>query len=72
MSDLDVQHFLGIYQIRLRMQEEGITNPSHEIKQLTRTIVDKLLRLPLDEKIVLEDHKMKDSKGNVIAEFPKE
>ncbi|HYV90828.1 MAG TPA: hypothetical protein VE978_03560 [Chitinophagales bacterium] len=70
MSDLNVQHYLGIYRTRLKMQEEGITNPTQEFKEITRTIVDKLSKLPLDEKIILDDHKMKDSRGNVIAEFP--
>ncbi len=35
MSKLDVKHFLGIYRIRLRMQEEGITNPEPEYKVIT-------------------------------------
>ena len=70
MSDLNVQHYLGIYQMRLKMQEEGISNPTQEFKEITRTIVDKLSKLPLDEKIILDDHKMKDSRGNVIVEFP--
>ena len=69
-SDLDVRHYLRIYQIRLESQEQGVTNPPQEIKNLTRTIVDKLSKLPLDEKIFLDDHKMEDSKGNVIVEFP--
>lgn len=68
--ELDVRHYLRIYQTRLEMQEEGITNPSQEIKDITRTIVDKLSKLPLDEKIILDDHKMKDSKGNIIVELP--
>jgi hypothetical protein len=70
MSDLTVQHYLGIYQTRLKMQEDGITNPTQEYKDITRTIVEKLSRLPLDEKIVLDNHVMKDSKGNIIVEFP--
>jgi len=68
--ELNVRHYLRIYQTRLEMQEKGITNPCQEITDLTRTIVDTLLKLPLDEKIILDDHKIKDSKGNIIVEFP--
>lgn len=49
MEKLDVKHFLHIYQIRMRMQEEGVTNPSSEIKKFTRDLVEKLRKLPLDE-----------------------
>tara|TARA_R110002050_G_scaffold16798_1_gene50706 strand:- start:20 stop:238 length:219 start_codon:yes stop_codon:yes gene_type:complete len=71
MDNLDVKHYLGIYTIRMQMQDDGITNPSDEIKLLTKTIVEKLSQLPLSEKIELENGKMTDSKGNVIAIFPK-
>ncbi len=71
MGNLDVKHYLGIYKIRLQMQEEGITNPSDEIKLLAKTIVEKLSQLPLTEKIELENGKMTDSKGNVIVVFPR-
>jgi len=71
MSVLNVGHYLRIYQIKLKMQEDGITNPAQEFKEFTRTIVEKLSKLPLDEKIILDDNKMKDSKGNIIVEFPK-
>ncbi|WP_336129370.1 hypothetical protein [Mesoflavibacter sp. CH_XMU1422-2] len=68
---LDVKHYLGIYKTRLEMQNSGITNPTNEIKKLTRTIVEKLSLLPLEEKIELENGKMIDSKGNVIITFPR-
>ena len=71
MGNLDVKHYLGIYKIRMQMQDEGITNPSDEIKLLTKTIVEKLSQLPLTEKIELENGKMTDSKGNVIVVFPR-
>jgi len=71
MGNLDVKHYLGIYKIRMQMQDEGITNPSDEIKLLTKTIVEKLSKLPLTEKIELENGKMTDSKGNVIVVFPR-
>ena len=70
MSKLDVRHFLGIYQIRMRMQEEGVTNPSPEIKNFTREFVDKLSKLPLDEEIKIENYSFYDSKGNLIATIP--
>jgi len=71
MDDLNVKHYLGIYKTRMQMQNEGITNPSDEIKLLTKTIVEKLSQLPLNEKIELENGKMTDSKGNVIVVFPR-
>jgi hypothetical protein len=67
---LDVKHYLGIYKLRMKMQKDGVTNPSLEIKELTKTIVEKLSVLPLDEKIELENFKMIDSKGNIIVKFP--
>lgn len=71
MNKLGVKHFLGIYQVRLQMQKEGVTNPAQEIKELTQTIVDKLSKLPVDEEIILENHVMKDARGNVIVKFPR-
>ena len=71
MRELTVRHFLGIYQIRLRMQKDGTTTPTEEIKELTQTIVDKLSKLPLDEKITLDDDILRDASGNAIAKFPR-
>ncbi|MFK6999709.1 hypothetical protein V3Q90_02225 [Flavobacterium oreochromis] len=65
----DVAHYLGIYQIRLRMLEEGVTKPTPEGEIIIRTIVEKLSKMPLDEKIILSDKKMFDSKGNLIVDF---
>lgn len=67
---LDVEHYLGIYSLRKRMQEDGTTNPSEQIKKFTRDFVEKLESLPLNEKIVLKDHSFYDSKGNLIIEMP--
>lgn len=64
---LNVEHYLNIYKIRLKMMEDGVTNPTFEGRQIIQTVVEKLSKLPLSEKIVLEDGKMKDSKGNVIV-----
>ena len=69
---LDVEHYLGVYSIRKRMQEDGITNPSEQIKKFTRDFVEKLERLPLKEKIVLRDYSFYDSKGNLIITIPTE
>lgn len=68
-SHLDVEHFLNIYRIRLRMFEEGITNPTDEGKIIIRTIVEKLSKMSLDEKILLVEGKMFDSKGTLIVDF---
>ncbi len=67
---LDVKHYLGVYKTRMEMQNSGITNPSDEIKELTKTIVEKLSLIPLEEKIKLENGAMIDSKGNIIVTFP--
>lgn len=68
---MDVRHYLKIYQLRKKMQDEGVTNPKDEIKELTKTIVEKLSLLPLDEKINLSNNSMFDSKGNIIVTFPR-
>lgn len=67
---LDVEHYLGVYSLRKRMQEEGITNPSEQIKKFTRDFVEKLESLPLKEEIVLQDSSFYDSKGNFLMEIP--
>ena len=72
VNNPNVQHVLSIYQSRLKMQEDGITNPTKEIKDLTRTIVEKLSKMPQDEKLIFGDDMIKDLNGNVIAIFPKE
>ena len=70
MKKLDVQHFLGIYQIRQQMQERGITNPSDEIKTFTKDFVLKLSKMPLDEEVKIEGNSFVDSKGGIIATIP--
>ena len=69
---MDVKHYLGIYKTTKEIQDSGLTNPSDEIKILTKTIVEKLSLLPLDEKIEFSNNSLIDSKGNVIVTFPKE
>jgi hypothetical protein len=70
MKKLDVRHFLGIYQLRKRMQDEGITNPSEEVKNFTREFVQILSNLQMDEEITIEHNSFIDSKGNLILRFP--
>ncbi|MES1181752.1 MAG: hypothetical protein ABUL44_03060 [Flavobacterium sp.] len=67
---LDVEHYLGVYSLRKRMQEEGITNPSEQIKKFTRDFVEKLQSLPLTQKIVVQDNSFYDDKGNLIMKIP--
>jgi hypothetical protein len=67
---LNVEHYLNLYNIRKKMQEEGITNPSEDIKYFTRMFVEKLERLQLDEEIVLKNSSFFDSKGNLIMKIP--
>lgn len=68
---LNVEHYLNIYMLRLKMAEDGTTNPNDEVKALMQTIIDKLSKLPLEEEIILDDNKMKDISGNIIVELPK-
>jgi len=70
MKKLDVKHFLGIYQIRLSMQDKEITNPSENFKKWTREFVDKLSKMPPEEEVTIKKHSFLDSKGNIIATFP--
>ncbi len=70
MGKLDVRHYLDIYTIRKEMQEEGITNPSEEIKKFTKDFVEKLQNMPLDEEIILKDSSFLDSFGSLIMKIP--
>ena len=70
MKKLDVQHFLGIYQLRMRMQEDGITNPTDGVKQFTKDFVTKLSKMPLEEEVKIEGKSFIDSKGKIIATLP--
>jgi hypothetical protein len=70
MGKLDVRHYLDIYTIRKEMQEEGITNPSEEIKKFTKDFVEKLQNMPLDVEIILKDSSFLDSFGSLIMKIP--
>lgn len=70
MARLDVKHFLGIYRIRLGMQEKGITTPSWVFKKWTREFVEKLSKMPLDEEMSIYGHSFLDSQGNIVATLP--
>lgn len=52
------------------MQEEGITNPSEDIKKFTLQLVEILEKMPLDEEIILEEIGFYDDKGNLLIKFP--
>lgn len=69
MSKLNVKHFLNIYTTRMKMQEKGLTNPTQEIKDITRTLVQKLSDMPLEEELKFEGRSLIDSSGNVIVTF---
>lgn len=71
MGNLDVKHYLDIYTTRKEMQENGITNPSEQIKNFTKEFVEKLQAYSLDEEIILKDNgSFFDSKGNLIIKIP--
>jgi len=67
---LDVEHYLRVYSLRKRMQEEGVTKPSEQMKIFTRDFVSKLESLPLKEEIVLQGNSFYDNKGNLIMKIP--
>lgn len=50
---LTAKHYLDIYRTRKTMQEEGVTDPSDEIKQLTASLVEKFASLDESEEIDL-------------------
>ena len=70
MERLDVKHYLDIYTMRKEMQEEGITNPSKEIKKFTKDFVEKLQNMPSNDEIILKDSSSLDSLGNLIIKIP--
>lgn len=66
--DLDVAHYLKVYQTRLKMQEEGITDPSPEVKEWTRVFVQKLKSLPRNEPLIIDGKYFLRENGDIIAE----
>ncbi len=70
MNKLDVKHYLGIYTLRKEMQDEGITNPSEEIKKFTIEFIEKLKDMDSDDEIILEDNCFLDGSRNLIIIFP--
>lgn len=73
---MNVEHYLGIYTLRKRSMEEGITNPTPEGRKLINEIVEKLSKMPLSEEISLDNKNgkmmMLDSKGNTLVSIFKE
>ncbi len=70
MKKLDVAHFLGIYQLRLRMHEDRSTNSNEEVKAFMRDFVDTLSKMPLDEEVKILGKSFVDSKGAILATLP--
>ena len=52
------------------MQDEGITNPSEQIKKFTTDFVEILKNIPLEEEIILKNNSFYDSRGNLIITIP--
>ncbi len=67
---LDVEHYLGVYSLRKKMQEDGVTNPSEQIKKFTQDFVEKLKSLPLKDEVIFKDDSFYDSKGILIIKIP--
>jgi len=70
MAKLDVKHYLGIYTLRKKMQDKGITNPSEEIKKFTIEFIEKLENMNLNDEIILEDNSFCDSSRKLIIKIP--
>jgi hypothetical protein len=65
---------LSIYSTRLQMQDDGTTNPSAHVKDMTRTIVAELSKLDGDERIVIKHSKsgakfIHKATGKLLAEL---
>lgn len=69
MHQLTIGYFLEIYKTRQEMQDLGLTNPSDEIKNFTKKLVETLLKYSQDEKISFIDMKLIDSKNRIIVDF---
>lgn len=54
MSDLSVQHYLGIYEHRLSMSERGITHPTPQVVAGVKRLVDGLRLLKPEEAVHLD------------------
>jgi len=70
MGKLDVKHYLFVYSARLKMQEDGVTNPPEMIKKFTKEFVEKLHTLPSEMEIVLKDDAFFDNMGKLIMKIP--
>ncbi len=54
MATTSAGSLLRIYSIRMRMQEDGITNPSARIRILTRQLVEKLSQIDESEQVEIK------------------
>lgn len=48
---VSAKQLLSIYSTRMKMQEDGATNPSEHMKEFTRNLVLELLKIDGSEKI---------------------
>jgi hypothetical protein len=74
MSDLSAQHYLGIYQMRLKMVDKGIMHPKPEVVAGMRRLVTGLSAMQPDAKIILENQDGKAlfkvaTTGDLVAEI---
>ncbi|MBA5792946.1 hypothetical protein H1R17_06255 [Flavobacterium sp. xlx-214] len=69
MKHLTIKHFLTIYTDRLKMQEEGITNPTSEMIIFTKKIIALLSTLPEDDIVKLTEMNLIDENGTVLINF---
>jgi predicted P-loop ATPase/GTPase len=71
---VDVEHYLNIYKGRKEMMEKDIINPLPESRRVINEIVEKLSKMPLSEKIILERKEgnmvMMESQNNTLVVFP--
>lgn len=74
MSNLSVQHYLGIYETRLSMIERGITHPAPSVVAGVKRLVSALRQLDPREGIRLEATKdyyayFRTDTGELIAQI---
>jgi hypothetical protein len=74
MTDLSAQHYLGIYQTRLKMAEKGTIHPKPEVVAGMRQLITGLSAMPSDAKVRLEIQDGKTrfraaSTGDLLVEF---
>ena len=74
MSDLPVQHYLGIYEARLSRVERGISHPTAQVVAGMKRLVVELRALNPEEKIHLDANVARaiftrSSTGDLVAQI---